>query len=320
MHISRLFKIGLLIALSVALAFKIDFWLVVDRFDPKMMLAAFIVQPVIVVGLILQGIRHAGLVAQPGLSYLVAIKAVTLSQGLNLFLPARLSEVLKATYLRDTAKVPFSIGLSAVLLERTVDLIIVGLLGSLCLFFFASLVSKTLVTVFTILAAIIVCVALWGGKGIQAIADALPWPPIGALVERIYLHFSSTLKKQVFFRSLWLGVVIWGISYINIFVFLSVAGSLNIGVYGALLVFVCTTVGGAVPVLPGGLGTYEAAAVFALKSLGYSFEEALALAIAIHISQLILPSVLAIFIMLTERLGLSSLINNLRASATKPEG
>lgn len=284
-------------------------------FNVQQLVAVLAVQPIIFIGLVLQGVRHAVLIDRPNLSYLAATKSVALSQGFNLFLPARLSEVLKATYLRDRASVSMSIGLSAVLLERTADLIIIGLLGFACFFFFAPLVSKALVLAFLLLATMIVSVALWGSYSILALARALPWHRIGGFVERTYLHFAATLKDRVFFRSLWLGLIIWAISFLSAFLLLSVAGDIKIGVYGVLLVFVCTTVGGAVPALPAGLGTYEAAAVFALTSLGYSFADALVLAVTLHSAQLVLPLILTLAIILTERLGILSLIADLRANA-----
>lgn len=287
-------------------------------FDIRHLVALLVVQPVILIGLVLQGARHAMLIDRQGLSYLATTKAVALSQGLNLLLPARLSEVLKATYLRDRANVPMSVGLSAVLLERTVDLIIVGSLGVVCVFFFATMISKTLIVGVGAMIVGIVGVALWGRRRILALTRLLPWPQIGGFLERAYLHFSGSLKKPMFLSSLGLGLVIWCLSFLNIFLLIESAGSIQIGIYGALLVFVCTTMGGAVPALPGGLGTYEAAAVFALMSLGYPFADALALAITIHGAQLVLPFILALLIMLTERLGLSSLIADLRANAQSP--
>ena len=292
---------------------------VLANFDKRHLLSALYVQPIVMLGLFLQGVRHAVLIGQPGLSYLTATKAVTLSQGLNMLLPARLSEVLKATYLRDRAKVPMSAGVSAVLLERTVDLIIVGFLGLVCLFFFATLVSKALIFAFVVMSAGILGLALWGQRGVLAVVRVIPWPRISGFAERAYMHFSGSLKRPRFFLSLGLGLIIWGLSFLNMSLLIGFSGGIQVGVYGALLVFVCTTMGGAVPALPGGLGTYEAAAVFALMSLGYPFTDALALAVTIHGAQLVLPLILALTIMLTERLGLSSLIADLRVSVPRSD-
>jgi uncharacterized membrane protein YbhN (UPF0104 family) len=133
------------------------------------------------------------------------------------------------------------------------------------------------------------------------------------------LHFASTLKDRAFFYGLGLGLVVWGSSFLNVYLLLDFAGGTHTGVYGAILVFVCTTVEASGPALPGGLGTYEAAAVFALTSLGYTFVDALTLTVTIHVAQLVLPLALALalalVILLTKRIGLSVLISDLRSSA-----
>lgn len=315
MRVSRnalLMRAGLIIIILIGVglfAIRKSFY---SDFGYQQFTAILVVQPVILIGLILQGVRHAMLVDRPGLSYLVATKAVALAQGLNLLLPVRLSEVLKATYLRDHANVPMSVGLSAVLLERTVDIIIFSFLGLLCLFFFSALVSKNLILMLVVMVTVILGAGKWGGGGVAGLVRILPWPRIVGLIERAYLHFSESLKRPRFLLSLGLGLLIWGLSFFNILLVIRYSNIFEIGLYGALLVFVCTTFGGAVPALPGGLGAYEASAVFALMSLGCGFSDALILAITIHVAQMIPSLILALIIMLTDRLGLSSLISDLR--------
>lgn len=315
-----LLKIGGVILIAAGILLSGSWEPFLKSLNVRQLVALLAVQPLILVGLFLQGVRHAVLIDRAGLSYLTATKAVALSQGLNVILPARVSEVLKATYLRKRANVPLSAGISAVVLERTVDLIIVGAMGFVCLFFFSAVISKTLVFLVVVFVVILLSMSLWGGRSMRALTRILPWPRISGFIEQAYLHFAATLTRPAFFLGLGLGLLVWGGSFLNILLFLSIAGEVQVGVYGALLVFVCTTVGGAVPALPGGLGAYEAAAVFALMSLGYTFPDALALAVTIHAAQLSLPIALALIIMLTDQLGLTSLIAELRASAGRSKG
>jgi uncharacterized membrane protein YbhN (UPF0104 family) len=281
---------------------------------------ALAVQPIIVFCLVVLSMRHVVLVGTPKVRIAIAFRAMVLSQGLNVLLPARLSELLKATYLRDHAGVPLSVGLSAVVLERTVDVLIVAGLGLLGLaqFFdrgnFGAVLALGVVCVLAMLFLVKSRILL------LRLVRSLPWLRISGFLERAYLHFAETAGTRAFWLALLLGLVGWGASYINILIFIELGGSASIGLSGALLVFVLTTLGAAVPALPGGIGTYEAAAVIALRSLGYAFDEALALAIAMHVTQLVLPFVLSMLIMLTERLGFSSLLADLRASAQASVG
>ena len=52
--------------------------------------------------------------------------------------------------------------------------------------------------------------------------------------------------------------------------------------------------------------------VFSLKVFGYSFEEALALGIALHVTLFILPVIISLVIVTTERIGITALIKNIR--------
>jgi uncharacterized membrane protein YbhN (UPF0104 family) len=287
-------------------------------FDVRFLWAALTVQPVILLGMAVYSVRHVILIGAPRVPFNKAFKAVALSQGLNLMLPGRLSEVLKGTYLRDHAAVPLSAGMSAVVLERTVDLLIVSALGVVGLALFVSGVDYRTVAVLSAVSVAVILFALHAKRPTLRVVRALPWPRVAAFVERAYLHFSATVRTGAFFKALALGVVGWGISYANIFAFMEIGGSIPVGASGVLLVFVFTTFGAAVPALPGGIGTYEAAGVVALRSLGYPFDEALAITVALHAAQLILPFLLAMAVMLTERVGLSSLISELRASTLPP--
>lgn len=279
------------------------------------LVAGLVVQPIILCCYFVLAMRHVLLIGAPRIGLSVAFRAIVLSQGLNLVLPARLSELLKATYLRDHASVPLSSGVSAVVLERSVDVLIVAALGALGVILYFDRGNFALIAALGLVLTVAIPVLVRSPGLVLRVVHAVPSERLAGFLERTYRHFSATAGTRAFWYALLLGGMAWGLSYVNILVFLELAGSIPIGFAGALLVFVLTTLGGAIPALPGGLGTYEAAAVIALRSLGYSFDEALVLSLAMHAAQLILPFVMAALIMLTERTGLSSLVADLRRSA-----
>lgn len=288
---------------------------ITDHMTVETLIAGAVVQPIIILGLFIQGVRHKVLISKPEIGVGSAFRGMVLSQGLNIVLPARLSELLKATYLRDRANVPLSVGLSAVVLERSVDVLIfalLGVLGSIQFFDKGNFVSMSMLGIALV---VIVFLVVRFPRLVLCGLSAIPSLQLSGFLERTYLHFSAIAYTRRFWNATLLGIAVWGLSFINILVFLQVAGSLPIGFSGVLLVFVMTTLGGAIPALPGGLGTYEAAAVVALRSLGYGFDEALALAIALHVFQLALPFFWAICILLTDRIGISNLVSDLRKSA-----
>ncbi|NJD36159.1 MAG: flippase-like domain-containing protein [Betaproteobacteria bacterium] len=281
---------------------------------PGLMWAALAVQPLIVIGILIYAFRHALLIGGARVPISVAFKAVTLAQGLNLILPARSSEILKATYLRDHADVPLSAAMSAIVLERTVDILIVAALGTLGLSVFLDVVDYRIVLVLTVMGGLVLVCALFPARPVQALTRLLPWGRFSNFVERVFVHFSATVRSPVFYQAFALGILGWGIAFGNIYLFMRVGGNIPVEASGILLIFVLTTIGSGIPALPGGLGTYEAGAVVALKAVGYSFGEALPLAIVLHATQLVLPLLLALVILTKDRMGLSSLIADLRTS------
>lgn len=319
----RIKRINAFTWLKIALAACVGFFALQSRFfiaitqgfDIRFLWAALAVQPLIVVGLALHSMRHVVLIGSPRVPLFTAFKAMVLAQGLNLILPARLSELIKGTYLRDYANVPLSVGISAVVLERTIDLMIVASLGVVGLMLFTNTVNHLTVTIFSLASLIILLVALHAKTPVLWVARSIPLPRISSFVERSYLHLHATVRTLAFFKALGWGVAGWSISYINIFVFLYVASNASIDATTSLLMLIFTTIGAAVPILPGGIGTYEAAGVVVLRTVGYEFNDALAMVISLHAAQLFLPLALAWVFLLTDRIGVAKLIADLRRSA-----
>jgi glycosyltransferase 2 family protein len=310
----------LVVVVVVYIAVRSGFFVkVVESSDSNWLLSILAVQPIIGFSFLAQSIRYASLVGKPTVPVRYTFCAIVLSLGLNLVIPARMSELLKATYIRDHAGVSLSKGLAGLVLERAADMVIVATLALFALvnyYNWQGLLSILIVT--AALTMVILALVRWPELVLRLIR-ILPYSRFVDFLEQVYLHFVETAKARAFGQALLLGVVAWSLSYLSIFVFLELAGSIAVGYSGALLVFVMTTLGGAIPALPGGLGTYEAAAVLALRSLGYGFDEALILAVMMHVSQVILPFVLAMLFMMTERIGVSSLVAELRQSKIKLE-
>jgi uncharacterized membrane protein YbhN (UPF0104 family) len=56
----------------------------------------------------------------------------------------------------------------------------------------------------------------------------------------------------------------------------------------ALAVFVSMAIGAAAAILPAGIGTFEAGAIVALTAYGVALDRAIAIAVALHIAQLLI--------------------------------
>jgi uncharacterized membrane protein YbhN (UPF0104 family) len=302
-------KVAVLGALLVVLLGQINVASIASHFHRDMLVAIALVQPIVIVGVGINALRFAILVGQPRITLATAFKAQVLSLGLNIVLPARASEFLKATYIRTHARIPLGQGVAAVFLERIVDLLLVGALTAIG-------VSLLLAQSYVLAASLIFVgiAALLGFAIFEApllrLARLLPWARLRGFSLRFIDHISVCVRGRSFYLALPIGALVWASACMTFVVFLAVAGSIPVGLGGAIVVFVAATVGGAVPALPGGIGTYEAAVAISLKSLGYSLEEGIALGIAIHASQLLFCVTGAAAIAALERTGLRDVVRS----------
>ena len=96
----------------------------------------------------------------------------------------------------------------------------------------------------------------------------------------------------------------WTASYLGIHFLIQLAGSVDVTMTDTLFVFVLTLAGGAIGILPAGLGTYQAAAIFGLQIIGFGLEEALVLSAAMHVLSLLFEVPFSAFVLLSEDLSL----------------
>ncbi len=122
-------------------------------------------------------------------------------------------------------------------------------------------------------------------------------------------EINNTAKHGTLIPALLIGLVAWLIGACSIYTYFYIATYHMVSLNTAILIFIFSTIGGAIPLIPGGFGTYEAAVVFVLKSVGFKFGAALTLAIGLHLSQLGITSILGLIVLATHKTGLSSILS-----------
>jgi len=281
------------------------------HFTDRLWWAGLAIQPIVLAGLAVHAARLGILAGLPLPRVGRPLAALLLSQGLNLLLPGRVAELFKASYLHAHANIPVSRGLAAVFLERSVDLVIVAGLSLVGLMLFATDAPLwSYPTACGLLVALALAPML--EEKLARFVARLPWSVAANFLEHFCRHVSSIVREKIFFSALVLGIVTWLISVLNVYIFIQLAGSHPVDVKGVLGVFIATTIGGAIPGLPGGFGAYEAGAVLALRPYGYEFGEALAIGVAMHLAQFVVPLAGSGFILAREHIGLSQLIDRCR--------
>jgi len=217
----------------------------------------------------------------------------------NLLVP-RAGEVARCGVLAKTQGEPMGKLLGTVILERSIDLLLMVITIALAFFLESSLFVKLLSDLVSLdsLAA--------------RISNSLPLVLGGIIITAIFLYFvllkyreSSFLKKvRHFFRDMikgfvsiqklnnpwgfWVSsVLIWVVYYLMmLFVAFAIPSTASLSLSAVLLVMVMGSIGMVAPV-QGGIGTFHALVAFILMAFGLSEEEGKIFAVIIHSSQVL---------------------------------
>lgn len=228
----------------------------------------------------LRGIRYRAILK--GLSLHIttvyATACILVSQTANLIVPARLGDLVRMFILKDEKKATYSQGLSSLVVERVFDVVMVALLGLISMRFvfnvpgwFYSLITIPLV-----------------GGGIFFLLLYL----MGMLQsDNRYIAIILTMLHEVRQASLsaralgFLSLSSIGIWLLDVAVCLVVIEMFQLSVPPAVVIL-AITIGNlvkAVPLTPGGIGTYEAALAITFSLAGLSTVNATLISIIDHL-------------------------------------
>lgn len=252
--------------------------------------ALMLTQPLAFLALVLPGIRLARL-AGPKVAVVDGFGAVCVSVLLFKLLPSRLSEGAKPLVLYLTANCPLARGVAAVVLERFLDIACVALFLALALLLrtpegtaMTSALMAFLALIF--LGGLVLVLVVRKPDMIAAIMNRLPFKALRNMAGELIASTCLIAQETSFAAALALSLATWMSAFAIFQVYFMMAGSVPLSFDQVLTVYLLSTLGLAVAVTPGGLGTYEAAITAGLALYGYPFDEALLSAVILRLANM----------------------------------
>lgn len=213
-----------------------------------------------------------------------SLEAFCVSAGLNLLLPAKLGEASRPLYLKLVYGFRTVSSLSTMVLDRMFDLFL------LAAFLLAAALTAALPmenAAFFALGAMALLagflLALRKKKRLfMALAARIPFRSPRILF-RLFLHsFHKSAGMEKSLRALATSLLLW-LSYLaSTAIFFFLVAEIPLSCPALLAVFTVSAMGMALPLAPGGIGTYHAGMVLALGWYGVPKDEALAAAVLLH--------------------------------------
>ncbi len=233
-------------------------------------------------------------------SFISSVEANMLAFFLNIFAPAKLGDLSKIYYMKKKDGHDAKHSASLFLIERLFDVLV---LGSMILFCALAIVPGygALAGAFTIL-------ALVGGffyllfhyHLFVKFIKKIPFPKARALAFLLLKKIRSNLTRQRLLILFLLTLAVWGSYYLNNYIFFLTATDLDLSLYQIFIASTLAFAVSAIPITPGGIGTFQAAFVLSLGWYGVSKEDALALSIALQVLYILPATLYSLYLLLSK--------------------
>ena len=257
-------------------------------------LAIVVLQPLSIFSFWIQAPRLA-LIAGAPVGVGSAFLANSISATLFNILPGRSSEILKPLVLNMRDGLPIMRGVGALVAERLLDtgcvllMLVIAMAGNASRFVPGLDESAMLPTLALVVAVLLLFAISMRPSLFRWVVAALP----SGFLERHINEFLVSMQRLGDVRSLSIPVlftiVTWSTSYLNVIIVSRFLGEVPLDMSQALVVLLAGTLGMVVTIVPGGLGTFEAAIVTALTAYGYTVANALAIAVVLRVA-MIMPA------------------------------
>lgn len=209
---------------------------------------------------------------------IVATACIFVSQTVNLVVPARLGDFVRIFILKHNYNTTYSEGISSIVVERVFDIVTVALLGGVALLFIPNVPSwvYTVIVVPLVIGAAFFVFLIFSGKltaqnkYIQIILTMLDE------IRKASLSIKSILILSTSSIVIWLLDVLVCVTVIMMF-------QQQIPFAVVLLAIVVGNLVKAVPLTPGGIGTYELSLAFTFELYGISPAIAFLIAVIDHL-------------------------------------
>lgn len=207
---------------------------------------------------------------------------IYISQTANIILPARLGDFVRMFILKHENKTPYTNSFTSLIAERVYDILIIALLGLISLPFLISIIPEE----YKWFNWLIIGVLIAGIIGIIILILAKYLHAENKIIKKVLEIFAQfrTVSSSIFSLGYLSGisVIIWMMDVIVCWV-VSMMFSVEIPFMLILLAIVIGNLVKAVPITPGGIGTYELALVVVFQIGGVPAASATLIAVIDHL-------------------------------------
>jgi len=274
----------------------VDFQTLASSFDILTVKAVLVAQGILLLCLIPLSFRLV-FITHGESNLLTSFRAVVIGNATNTLLPAKLGEIAKIVVFKKSAGMSTAHATGAVFWERFADLSCLLLIG---------IITATMLDIPLVLLPLALIVgSIWVGlillkykpQWLHLIVNRLPGDKVRNFIRQTMSALSENMQLSYYAKLGTITIIIWALFVGYIFYLLSTGTNLNLTDGQIMTVIIASILGVTIPSAPAGIGVYETLVVGALAMAGVHKEQALAIALALHVIQILIPTLLGICFM-----------------------
>jgi len=248
-----------------------------------------------------------------------------ISQYVNIIIPARFGELLKAWLVSRKYSLSGSYVLGTVVIEKifeTFSVVILGVLAPLFFTFQTQLKGHTLAVGFLVVLVPLVTLVLWKRETVRKWLTRLARVFPGKLRRRLLIFLDKGMEAFALLKDIKMTLMVVLVTFLVILsqvitnLFLFKAFGLNLFFFEALVLQLVIIVGMSIPSIPGKLGVFEYTVILGLSMFGVGDNIALSFGLMLHVAAY-LPKIILGFVFMSN---LNISIKKAEAEMNKFEG
>ena len=240
-------------------------------------------------------------------SFISSLEATMLAFFLNIFAPAKLGDLVKIYYMHKKDNHDPKYSTSLFLIERFFDVITLTMLIAFSALFISFSTNALLFSLSLFSALLFILFILFHKRALHTLLFFIKLKKVRRALFIIVKAIRHNLSPKRAFITLVLTFIIWGGYYLNNLIFFLFATNFHLSLQQIFIASTLAFAASAIPLTPGGIGTFQAAFIVALGWYGIGKEEALGASTMLQLLYILPATLYSFYLFFTKKfLGKSS--------------
>ncbi len=231
-------------------------------------------------------------------SYISCLEATMVAFVLNYIAPAKLGDLSKIYYLHKKEGCDPYHSTSLFFIERFFDVLVLGGMILLTALFILPSTTSLVTAIILLLLVALFFYTLFNRRFATRLLLLIPFDKLRRMTYKVLVQIRSNLSPKRIFATFVITLFIWISYYINNIVFFLTATDFDLTVTQIIIASTIAFAVSAIPITPGGIGTFQAAFILSLGWYGVSKEQALAASVVLQILYILPASLYSLYLVL----------------------